>query len=455
MKPLDRYSKRYQLARLWVKFTLGKLFLRRVEIRGLDKIDPKKPIILAPNHQNALLDALLTTTSLKQQPVFLARADIFEKDFFCAVLRWMRMLPVYRIRDGYDSLKKNEDIFDQCVNYLGTKNTLILFPEGDHSDKRHLRPLKKGLARIAFEAEKKHGCELGLQIIPVGIDYSDYRKFRGRATIIIGDPIEMKSLQESFNENPQKGIRKLNLRIQEGIEPHMIEIPWMEFYDDILNIRTVYIERFHSKSEGSEDSLLSHFDSHKKLISILGEWIKKDKGKIEKITSKVKVYFKTLKKLNLRDHVINNAPYSSLELVLKSIVMIICLPLYLYGVVNNYIIFKIPDYFTIKKIKDTQFRSSIAYVLAFMVLLPLLYTIQTILVAVFTTGWWIPLLYLASLIPAGLFAIHYSFWYKKIVARWKFNILKSKKNQDLLNLIDLRKTIVDSLDEITAGSASL
>ncbi len=455
MKPIKRYSTGYQLTRYWIRFTLGTLFFKRFEIKGLEKIDPNKPIILAPNHQNALIDALLVGISLKQQPVFLARADIFENDIIVAILRFLRMLPVYRIRDGFDSLKKNEDIFDQCVEYLGNKNTLILFPEGNHGSKRHYRPLKKGLARIAFEAEKKHDFKLGIQVIPVGIDYADYRKFRGKTSVRIGDPIELKDLRDLYEENPQKGLRNLNLLITKGIEPHMIEIPWMEQYDNVMNIREVYGEHFHLKTGGTpKKNLLSRFDSHKKLISLLGGIIEKAPEKSEDIGGKAKIYFKKLDKLNFRDHVLGKSPYSGFNLLLQSLAMLITLPLYLYGMINNFLVFKIPDYITIKKIKDYQFRSSIAYALAFVALLPILYIIQLILVMIFTPTWWIPLLYFLSLIPSGLLAIQYSFWYKKMRSKWKFFFLAAKKNSSLSDLIELRKSIIDSLDEIIDESVS-
>jgi len=221
-----------------------------------------------------------------------------------------------------------------------------------------------------------------------------------------------------------------------------------------MKIRALYSERFHLKSGGSKRGLLSRFDSNKKLISILGDWIEKDHGKIESIASRVKEYFEKLDKFNFRDHVLAKEPYSFFGLALKSLGMILGLPLFLYGLINNYLIFKIPEYLSLTKIKDKQFRGSIAFVLAFVVLFPILYLIQTILVAVFTTGWWIPLLYLLSLVPAGLFAIHYSFWFKKLRAKWKFYLLSAKKDKDLSNLIELRKSIIQSLDDLTSESVS-
>ena len=448
--PLERYSKGYHIVRSYIHITLRNLFLKDVEVRGLENIDPNKPMILAANHQNALVDALLVGTSIKQQVLFLARADIFEKPIITKILRYFKMLPVYRIRDGYDSLKKNEDIFDQCVKYLGANSTLILFPEGNHADKRHFRSLKKGLARIAFEAESKNDFKLGLQVIPVGVDYSHYRKFRSKATVIIGDPIEISSLKEVYDQSPQKGMRQLNLAIAKGIEPNMIEIPWMDVYDSIMKHRIIYSEKFHMTSGSAKKGLLERFDSHKKLIAILGPWMEKEPEKAAELNKKADEYFEGLNKLNFRDHVIQKAPYSAFNLFIMSLGTLLMLPIYLYGLINNYLIFKIPDYFVMKVIKDTQFRSSIAYAMTFFVMIPIFYTIQTILVAIFTTGWLIPVLYLLSLVPIGLFAIHYSFWYKKLRSRWKVVFMSSGKKNKLADIFDLRKSIVKSLDEITA-----
>lgn len=451
MKHIGQFSIGYQFLRYWIKFSLLKLFYKKVEVCGLEKVDPKKPIIFAPNHQNALLDALLLVTSLKQQPIFLARADIFEKPILVRIFRFFKMLPVYRIRDGFDTLKKNEEIFDECVQALSDHSTLILFPEGNHAGLKRIRPLKKGLARIAFEAEARNDFKLGLQVIPVGIDYYDYRKFRSKVSVIFGDPIEMQAFKEVYEENQQVGLRQLNMAITDGIKPHMIEIPWPETYDFIMKIRDIFGERYHKKFGNGKRGLLDKFSSHKKLISTLGKYFEEHQDEIESINSKMDFYLKKVKEYNFRDHVFARAPYSLFSLFLRSILMLVLLPVYLFGAINNYIIFKVPDWFTTKKIRDAMFRSSIAYGSAFLVLLPILYAIQTTIVAIFTPTWWIPVLYLLSLIPAGLFAIHYSFWYKKLVAMWRFSRLDSRKNQDILKMKETRKWLIEKFDSIIAG----
>ena len=99
--------------------------------------------------------------------VFLARADIFKKKFIAAILYFLKILPVYRIRDGFSSLKGNDEIFTKTIDVLKNKNGLVILPEGDHSGFRRLRQLKKGICRVAFQSdeatdfiteEQNHSC---------------------------------------------------------------------------------------------------------------------------------------------------------------------------------------------------------------------------------------------------------------------------------------------------------
>ncbi len=72
----------------------------KVEVTGQENIPRNEPVIFAPNHQNALMDALIMLFKSPQDIVFLARADIFNKKFLAFFLNSMKMLPVFRQRDG-------------------------------------------------------------------------------------------------------------------------------------------------------------------------------------------------------------------------------------------------------------------------------------------------------------------------------------------------------------------
>ena len=78
-KNIEKYSARYALLKKVAGFWHNKVFYRKIIIIGRENINPDHHLIFAPNHQNALMDALAVLFTHKGQPVFLARADIFKR----------------------------------------------------------------------------------------------------------------------------------------------------------------------------------------------------------------------------------------------------------------------------------------------------------------------------------------------------------------------------------------
>ncbi len=81
-------------------------------------------------------------------------------------LYFLKILPVYRIRDGFSTLKANDEIFLKTIDVLKNKNGLVILPEGDHVGFRRLRQLKKGICRVAFQADEATDFNLKIKIIP-------------------------------------------------------------------------------------------------------------------------------------------------------------------------------------------------------------------------------------------------------------------------------------------------
>ena len=86
------------------------------------------------------------------------------------------MIPIYRIRDGRESLKNNQAVFDLCSDLLQQKEAILMFPEANHNLKRRVRPLSKGFTRILFNTLLQ-APETDIQIVPVGINYKDAVRF--------------------------------------------------------------------------------------------------------------------------------------------------------------------------------------------------------------------------------------------------------------------------------------
>lgn len=164
-------------------------YFREIRFEGMDRIPRDRPVMFLPNHQNALLDPLLLAAFIPgMKPYFLTRSDVFRGPVLQRIFEVLRMLPVYRLRDGRETLVRNQAIFDHCAGLLHRGEPLLLFPEANHNLKRQVRPLSKGFTRIVFQV-LSDSPQTDLQLIPVGINYQCAAGFPDRVAYYFGQPI--------------------------------------------------------------------------------------------------------------------------------------------------------------------------------------------------------------------------------------------------------------------------
>jgi len=161
-------------------------------VRYAEHVPKKGAVLFLANHQNALLDALLIATKSGRFSYFLTRASVFKSPIFSKILKSLLMLPIYRIRDGWQNLSKNNAIFDQSAKLLGNGDALVIFPEGSHNIQRTVRPLSKGFTRIIFETFEQFQ-KTDLPLVPVGLNYVHAEKFGDSVSIYFGKPIKTSS----------------------------------------------------------------------------------------------------------------------------------------------------------------------------------------------------------------------------------------------------------------------
>ena len=182
------------MQQLWLRFvqfylTIGfKFYYKKFEAVYLDEIPKDKAVIYLSNHQNALLDPLLITLKSTRKNYFLTKAAVFKNPIAAKILHSLQMLPVYRIRDGVNTVQKNFKIFTTCANLLHKKESLLLFPEGGHNLNRKVRPLKKGVSRILEETFKKYP-ETEIVIIPIGVNYQNPKEYGDSMSVFFGNHI--------------------------------------------------------------------------------------------------------------------------------------------------------------------------------------------------------------------------------------------------------------------------
>ncbi|RLD69012.1 MAG: hypothetical protein DRI95_01320 [Bacteroidetes bacterium] len=437
-KNIDRWSLRYEIMRYYVK-TAHTIFYKKISITGLENIPRDKPLFFAPNHQNALMDPFIVIATTKKRPVFVARSDVFKNPFVANILILFKVLPAYRIRDGKENLKKNEEVFNTSVKILENKNIIGLFPETIHTDKHRLRILKKGVQRIVFQTEEAHDFNLGTHVVPIGINYSNYWNFKSKILINYGKPIPVAKYKDLYLENPQKAMLTLRDDMTKGLLPLMIHIKTEEFYDLYELLREIYHADMLKTLELPVNEK-NKFIADKKLIEALDIELENNPGNIKELDTKVKEYNSGIKHYNLRDWVLrkNDTWFS---VILKSILFLILSPIFIYGTINNIIPYLLPSLLT-NKIKDKQFTSSIVLVFGF-IFFPIFFIIQSVLFWVFIEPNWLTLIYLISLPITGLLAFSLHRYFIKLRAQWVF--LLNRKKEKLIKLTKLRKEIISNV----------
>ncbi len=207
-------------------------YYQRARMEGMGRIRQDKPVVLLPNHQNALLDALLVAAYARgKRPYFLTRSDVFKGGFLPAVFDALRMIPIYRLRDGRDTLHKNQAVFNRCARLLSKGEHLLLFPEANHNLRRQVRPLSKGFTRIVLHTLKSFP-QTDLQLLPVGINYQRLGAFPDRVTFRFGTPID--ALQISGGMGPRDAAGAMKERVFQALTDLTTHIPQETDYDRMI-----------------------------------------------------------------------------------------------------------------------------------------------------------------------------------------------------------------------------
>ncbi len=195
------------------------IFCRRIIINKPGLLKKKGPLLLACNHPNSFLDAAILADLFKEPVYSLARGDVFKESFYRKILKALKMFPVYRTSEGVENLGINYETFDECKNVFKKNGIVLIFSEAKCINEWHLRPLRKGTARLTFSSWEEN---IPLEVLPVGINYSSFRRFSKNVFINFGEIISKKD----FDQDEADGKRNLafNLILKEQLHPLVYEI---------------------------------------------------------------------------------------------------------------------------------------------------------------------------------------------------------------------------------------
>lgn len=208
----------FWLLKLYARLALM-VTCRSIVINKPQHLNFPGPVLFAANHPNSFLDGVLLTTLRRQRLWSLARGDAFKNVRVRKLLHWLHLLPVYRTSEGVQNLQHNYSTFEACLEVFKEQDAVMIFSEGRCINEWHLRPLKKGTARLAISAWQQG---IPLQVVPVGFNYSPFRIFGKNVFINFGEPLQQHSVLAETGDGKQ--LAAFNQQLQQQLQSLVYEI---------------------------------------------------------------------------------------------------------------------------------------------------------------------------------------------------------------------------------------
>ncbi len=439
-------SKGYQALKRYALFVF-KQFYREIIVVGKENLpddDDDSAVIFAPNHLNALMDALAASYIVprRRTVVYLARANLFRNKYLARTMQFVNILPAFRMRDGIDNLNKNERSFAVSVDALASGKYLCIMPEGGQGEERKIRPLVKGIFRIAFNAQERFGENKKVKIIPLGLDLGDLNRSNTHMIINIGRAIEVSEYYKKYRENPTIAMNEIRDELHSSLSQLTRDYATSQYYNAFETISDLVSEQeVHSQSNDTLKLFYAKQQTGNKLLNI-----EKDNPKLmNELSTHADDYKKCLKQTRLKNFS-SNTGKSKKSIIKKAVSLLITLPIFLFGFVTNAFPYLIT--FTIRKllrVKYSGFISSINFGIAAL-FFPVIYFIQALLFYK---------LILSNYIIGTLF-LFMQFFIRKFALSWlavsedlylycRYKLLKVNKSRSSLleKLIDSEQQIIN------------
>lgn len=428
----------YRVLRQLLRWALELYYveIQRVGGRGVPE---SGPLIFAANHPNSIMDTVILGTQTSRQICYMARSGLFSN----ALSRWLfnrvGVIPIYRAQDGQEGqgTAQNTESFTRAYEVLEGGGCIGIFPEGQNALERHVRPIKTGTARIALEAEARRGWELGVRIVPVGLNFESRTRFLSGVLIRFGEPIPAARWRGAYEADPRGAVRQLTDAIQEGLREQAVHIEehrhvelvqaMMEIYGRDLPVEQVYqdagrpglrrwmvrllLTQLRSSSE-LRRNLRRYFATKQRLAEAVQRWEARDPARVEALRGAIRVYQDHLDQHQVREGLTRSGARlpGAREAIKMTLYAVLFAPFALWGLVNN-----VAPYALARGAWESAPEEAIRAIRGFgvaFVAFPFFYALQgfalyELLREEPSWPWWVSS-YLGSLPPAGFFWLRYT-----------------------------------------------
>lgn len=421
IKKIQDYDSMYSTLFHYVRFSVKHSYRSILQV-GEENIPKDGAIIFAPNHTNTLMDALVVLAYNCQPKVFVARADIFRNRKLAQIFTFLKIMPIMRQRDGISAVKKNQETIDKAVDVLKDRIPFCIFPEGTHQAKYSSLPLSKGIFRIAYQAHDLMP-DVPLYIVPVGIKYGDFFRFRSTIRMEFGKPINVgEFIAENAHMTPQEQTNVLKDLLTERLHSTIFHIPNDEDYAATYEVCNA-VEPFEMEkiSNSGKHILEVQHEANKQALKRIEALKESDPDKAQKLLELGKEASKLRKKKGI-DTESASVKKPLLSRLGRVLLTLITLPYTLpVSLLASPVVLLCQFIFT--KLKDPAFRNSVRFVMN-LVVWPLFVLIYAI-IAFCLLPWTSALLATLLIIPAPFVA--HELWKTMRLVVSDVKLLRTKK----------------------------
>ena len=395
----------YKITKTFIRLGL-RIFFQEIQVRNKEQIPTNDPFIITSNHPNDKLDALIIGRTVPRKINFLAAGFLFQFKLLSWIMRSTGTIPIYRKDETADAGERNIDSYRACFEVLVNNGAIGIFPEGlTHLD-RQVKKVKTGTARIAFEAEIRKNWQLGLKIVPVGLNFYNPTKIRGKIFVNIGKPIAVNKFKEQYDQDSEKSIYELTELIHKKIQNHIIHMDSENPQQLLGDLEHIYKGHLFKQLSKQDDSI-NEFILSKKLAEAVQYYYKHEPAKIAEVWGKIENYKRKLKVMGVGDTMVRE--YHHRGVVWRGLgalfITIIGIPVALYGWINSFPAIMLTLFLShrkankLTKIALTKFTSGL-------IVFPLIYILQ-IFAFHYLIDATLTIFYAASLPIAGYFTLFF------------------------------------------------
>ncbi len=396
------------------------IFFQKIEVRHGENIPSQGPVIIAANHPNSTMDALLMSSVAKRMIHHIGHAGLFRHRFKAWLLRHFGVIPVRRRGSATDTPDRNVDSFASCYEVLEKGGAISIFPEGISDSRRKIKKIKTGAARIILEAERRNGYNLGVTLIPIGLHFFSRSRFRSRVLVNVGREIRLAPYFSLNEKDHADAVLRLTDEIQERLEHLTINIPDPKLEKLVRDLETVYRDELKggpAHSGKASERSVEEFVLSQKIAECVEYYYRNNPRLVWDMQAKIDRYKRILRRFHLKDAMLREKTSISGILKLEAANIIKALPglpLATYGILNNILPYRITEGIA-KKYMAERTKILTALFLGGGVVFLLFYSVQVLVAWYFLGSFW-SIAYFLSLPLSGFIALAYT---KRFRKEWK------------------------------------